>query len=218
MKVKTNRWIILGLIVVVVLQFVFRPHPTDLNDYIKINGKEYILLTKQVDTVYEVKYDTVKEYVPQIKWQDKIVLVETEVPADIDTTAILKDYYTKKYYEDIVPVSTYGFGTIKDTVSKNQITSRKIEWDLTVPIVKETITVKEKPRTKVWIGGGMGFDKVNFINNVRAGFLLKTPRDKIYGLDIGFTNVNNDVTNVNSQVVPYIGGSLYWKIKLKKDK
>ena len=49
-----------------------------------------------------------------------------------------------------------------------------------------------KPKTKVWVGAGMGFDKINFINNVKAGVLLKTPSDKLYGLDIGFTNVNSE--------------------------
>ena len=39
--------------------------------------------------------------------------------------------------------------------------------------------------------------------------LYKDKKDKVFGLDLGVINTNNNVT-------PYVGGSLYWKLSLKK--
>lgn len=204
--------VIVALIALVVLMRVFQPTPTDLKDYIKIGGKKYELLTKKVDTVLVTVHDTIPKYVPKyIKGKTEYV----DVPANVDTLAILKDYYTKYSYKDTVAVSSYGNGVISDEVTQNKIVSRKIEWDLKIPIVKETITVKELPKNQIYIGGGVGLDKVNLFNQVSAGFLLKTKSDKIYGLSIGISNTN--INSLQPEITPFIQGSLYWKIRLRKE-
>jgi len=211
---KNLKVIVITLLIgVIVVMRSCQPEPTDLKQYIKIGGKKYELLSKTHDTVYEKVYDTTIVYKP--KWKTKTETDTIKIPVDVDTLAILKDYYTKYKYKDTVLVSTYGTGIIKDEVTQNEIVSRKIEWDLDIPLVKETITVKELPKTQLYIGAGLGLDKINFINNVNAGFLLKTKKDKIYGLNLGLTSPNDIVTN-QTKLVPYVGGSIYWKIRLGK--
>lgn len=205
---------ILVLIVVIVLMRVFQPESPDMKEYIKIGGTKYELLSKTQDTVYETVHDTILKYVPKIEYVDKVV--EVEIPANIDTLAILKDYYTKYKYEDKVAVDKYGFGTISDEVTQNRIVSRSIIWDLKIPIVKETIVVKELPKNQLYIGGGIGFDKINFINQINTGLLWKTKKDKIYGLNLGLANTTLNLGSSQTTLTPYIGVSMYWKIRLGK--
>jgi hypothetical protein len=203
--------VILLLIGVVVTMQMCQPTPPDMKEYIKIGGKKYELLSKKRDTVFETVHDTIPKYVP--KWYPKKEIEYVDVPADVDTLAILKDYYTKYSYKDTVQVSTYGEGIISDEVTQNRIVSREILWDLDIPIVKETITVKELPKNQLYFGGGIGIDKVDFINNAKAGLLWKTKQDKIYGLHIG---LSNRPEYTFKPIVPYIEGSMYWKIRLGK--
>jgi len=198
------------LIGVIILLKVFEPKPVDLKKYIKIGGKKYELLSKKIDTLW-IKQDTVKipNYIPT---PVSISPIPQPIPVNIDTLAILKDYYAKYFYKDTVKVSKYGNGVINDTISKNKIISRSIMWDLNIPIVKETITIKSLPKAKVFFGGSVGIDKRKFLNNVNVGLLLKTKQDKIYGLNMGLSNSYRN----GSSITPYIGISLYWKIKLRR--
>jgi len=208
--------IIALLIGVIVFMRSCQPTPPDMKEYIKIGGTEYELLSKNIDTVYEKVYDTTIIYKP--KWRIKKETEFIDVPVNVDTLAILRDYYTKYSYRDTVLVDKYGTGIIKDDVTQNEIVSRQIEWDLDIPIVKETITVKELPKNQLYIGAGMGLDKVNFINNVNVGLLFKTKKDKIYGLNAGLTNSTINLGSPQTELTPYVGLSLYWKISLTRKK
>ena len=46
------------------------------------------------------------------------------------------------------------------------------------------------------------------------GLLFKTKDEKIYKVGVGVSNTVIDGTN--GTLTPYIGGGVYWKIKLKK--
>jgi len=198
--------IILLLVLVIALMRVFQPtSDVDMNEYIKIGSKEYLLLSKVQDTSYIEVTNTITEYVPKPYKVTEIIY--TNLPQHIDTLAILKDYYSKYYYKDVIKVNEYGTGTITDVITQNKVLSREVLWNLDIPVITNTITVLEPPKTKIYFGGGLGIDKVNLINNVNGGFLLQTKRDKIYGIHTGL--------QFNNTVTPYINGSMYWKIKLK---
>jgi hypothetical protein len=47
------------------------------------------------------------------------------------------------------------------------------------------------------------------------GVILKTKKDHLYQVGIGVAN--RTVDGVSGEFKPYIGGGVYWKIKLKKD-
>ena len=81
----------------------------------------------------------VKETVPEYRPMPSDT-VYVEVPADIDTAAVVSAYYAKVVYVDKVPVESYGTVTIIDTVYQNGIDNRVIEYDLSFP----TYTKKKK--------------------------------------------------------------------------
>jgi hypothetical protein len=208
---KIKNIIILVLIGLGIFLWVTRPKKVDLKEYIKIDGKEYELLKQTRDTVYSDTTIYKTEYVPKyIKVPGAVV----EIPADIDTTAILKDYYQKYYYEDIVnDIDGEGStATIMDTISTNRIISRRTKFDIRNKIITETITVKEPDKLKVFIGGGVDFGATDLsLTGAKVGILVKPANDKVFRLDLGAFNSpgTNDIT-------PYIGLGAYWKISFGK--
>jgi hypothetical protein len=46
------------------------------------------------------------------------------------------------------------------------------------------------------------------------GFLINTKSDKMYHLGVGVANRTIDGTT--GTLAPYVGGGVYWKIRLKK--
>jgi len=180
----------------------------NVGEKVNINGKKYELVKKETDTVIKIVKETTIVYKPKL-----ITRVEKEiikVPADVDTLAILKDFYTKYQYRDTVLVSSYGKGVISDIITQNQIVSRQIEWDLNIPSVKETITVKESPKTQVYYGFNLGLNKTDVFNSASGGLILKTKKDYLYQLNLGFQAAPD------SKINPYLGVGMYWKINLNK--
>ena len=59
-------------------------------DILNINGKKYEVIKHEIDTFYETKTETRYR-----KGQDIVHEVEVvkEIPANVDTASILKDYY-----------------------------------------------------------------------------------------------------------------------------
>jgi hypothetical protein len=170
----------------------------------------------EVDTVYQTVEVKVPEYVP--KYVTKIVekKVEVKVPVDVDTAAILKDYYTSYKVVDTVSLpysatdtTIFGNGIITDVITQNKITKRSILWNYSIPIIKETITKYPEPTNQVYIGFNTAMNTTQIVNNVSGGIILKTKRDRIYQGNIGFVDVGDKVTT-------FVGGGMYWKIRLKK--
>lgn len=209
--------LIIGLLLVVAGMFIFRPTPEkpDYSNYIEIGGEEYIKLAEQRDTVYETKTVTVPEYVPvpgKTEYVEKIV----EVPAEVDTAKILQDYYAERTYNDTIPIDTVGTAYITDVVSENKIQSRNAAFDYTLPTIENTIFVKEKPKRKVFFGGGLGVDKQNIINNVKTGVLYKTRDDRIFGAHFGISNSDlyrPELQTTENNYIFFIDASIYWPIR-----
>jgi len=217
--------LILVLIGVILLMRACSGDVEPPKDIVKVDGKDYELLSQKIDTVFVEKIVEVKKYVP--KYVDRVVEKVIEIPADVDSLKIIEDYYSKYIVKDTLkldyefapeitidsvgtkPNPTLGFGILTDTISQNQIVSRNIQWNFQVPTIYNTKVVKELPKRQFYYGIGAGFNKIDFIGSAKFGVLYKDKKDKVYGLDLGVLNSNNTVT-------PYIGGSLYWKISFKK--
>jgi hypothetical protein len=220
--------LIVGLIVVILLMRACSGDSSiDPKDIVKVDGKDYELLEQKVDTVFVEKVIEVPKYVP--KYITKVETVTVEVPADVDSLKVVEDYYAKYIVTDTLnltydfgpeitidslgtkPNPSLGFGFLTDTISQNRILSRKIEWNFQIPTIYNTKIVKELPKRELYYGFGGAFNKTDFIQSANFGILYKDKQNKVFGLNLGVLNSNNDVT-------PFIGGSMYWKLSFKKKK
>jgi hypothetical protein len=205
--------VIAALIIFVLLEW-FNPGGVMPGKKVFIAGKAYEVIKHEIDTVDIVKTKVVTKKGDDI-YHETIVEKEVIIPAIIDTAALLKDYYSKVLYKDVLVLpDSLGTVAVTDTISQNKILGRTFNANVKQRTIKETTIVKELPKTKVFYGLEGGFNKVDFVSSVGAGVLINTKKDKIYQLGLGVTNQTTDGTN--GSFSPYVRGGVYWKIKLKK--
>jgi hypothetical protein len=163
---------------------------------VNIGGKSYLVIKREIDTVYETKreieYRRGKDIVREVE-------VVKEIPANVDTMAILEDYYSVFFYRDTFRLKdTLGYFVVNDTISRNKIQSRGFESLLRIPKVKEEIYVKELSNS-FYLGPAL---QVGGIISIGADAHLKTKNDMLYGFGMG----------LGSNSFLYIRGSVGWKI------
>ena len=205
--------VIAALIIFVLLEW-FNPGGVMPGKKVFIAGKAYEVIKHEIDTVDIVKTKVVTKKGEDI-YHETIVEKEVIIPAVIDTMALLKDYYSKVLYKDVLVLpDSLGTVAVTDTISQNKILGRTFNANVKQRTIKETTIVKELPKTKVFYGLEGGFNKADFVSSVGAGVLINTKKDKIYQLGLGVDNRTTDGTN--GSFSPYIRGGVYWKIKLRK--
>jgi hypothetical protein len=205
---------LLLLIIIVIFQQCGGNKKTT-GEIVKVDGKKYELIKHEIDTVEVVKTKVVTKKGEDI-YHETIVEKEVIIPAVIDTAALLKDYYSKVLYKDVLVLpDSLGTVDVTDTISQNKIFGRTFNANVKQRTIKETLIVKELPKTQVYYGFTGGFNKADVVSNLGAGVLIKSKSDKIYQLGIGVANkVGTDGTN--GTLSPFIGGGVFWKIKFKK--
>ncbi len=171
---------------------------------IKVDGKKYTLVKHIVDTTYKTINKIV--YKPgNVIYKVKPIYVE--IPQDVDTLSILKDYYAKYEYIDTLKLTdSLGYITITDTIFKNKILDRVYNSHVNKITITDTKYILEPPKRELFLGGVLGFDKVDIINYAAPTIMLKDKKDKIYSIGVGY----------NSNKTISIQGGLYWKLKFKK--
>jgi hypothetical protein len=205
--------VIAALIIFVLLEWL-NPGGVMPGKKVFVNGKAYEVIKHDIDTIDIVKTKVVTKKGEDI-YHETIVEKEVIIPAIIDTAALLKDYYSKVLYKDVLVLpDSLGTVAVTDTISQNKILGRTFNANVKQRTIKETTIVKELPKTKVFYGLEGGFNKADFVSSVGAGVLINTKKDKIYQLGLGVTNQTTDGTN--GGFTPYVRGGVYWKIKLKK--
>ena len=101
-----------------------------------------------------------------------------------------------------------------DTITQNKILGRTFNASVKQRTIKETTIVKELPKTKLFYGFEGGFNKADVVSHLGFGVLVNTKKDKMFHLGLGVANRTTDGTS--GALAPYIGGGVYWKLKLKK--
>lgn len=204
---------IVALIIFILLEW-FNPGGVMPGKKVFIAGKAYEVIKHEIDTIDIVKTKVVTKKGEDI-YHETIVEKQVVIPAVVDTQALLKDYYSKVLYKDtLVLPDSLGTVALLDTITQNKILGRTFNANVKQRTIKETMIVKELPKTQVYYGLTGGFNKADVVSNVGAGLLIKTKKDKIYNLGVGVSNRVSDGTN--GTLSPYIGGGVYWKIKFKK--
>jgi hypothetical protein len=118
--------------------------------------------------------------------------------------ALVFAHLAKKIYADTVKIDTLGYVTVADTVHKNEIQNRSYKYNYKIPTVTVTTTITKQapPKGALFMGGGVTGNS-NEVKSLFGGFLYKSKKDKVFGLNVGLTG--------NSKIV--YGVQSYWKIK-----
>lgn len=199
MKIDLKTILILLLVAIVVIQRLW-DKKDEQHNIVKVNGKKYELIKHIRDTVEVVKKEVVIRQGRDI-YHDRTIYVD--VPAKVDTTTILKEFFAKNIYQDTLRLpDSLGFVVVTDTISKNTIQYRKYDSKVVQRQINDITVVKELPKNQYYGGFNVGISS-NVLNTVGAGVILKNKKDKVYELGIGLTQ----------SIKPYVGVGMYWKIK-----
>lgn len=179
-------------------------------------------IVTQIDSIPFEVHDTTEIEVPvevEVLYEVKVpyeVKVEVPVIQSIDTAEILKSHFAKIQYKDVLKLpNNQGTVTIIDTIANNTIVNRKFIADVKRMIINDTIYTQIPRKTEAYLGLDVKFDKPNVINIIGLSMLFKNKDDRhLYKLGVGVTNRVDD-GGTNGKLTPFIGGGVYWKLKLK---
>lgn len=76
-----------------------------------------------------VRHDTIRPAIPEPE------VIVREVPAEVDTAAILADYFSEKHYLDTIIERPYLKVELTDVISHNSLLDRTVVVDYRQPIV-----------------------------------------------------------------------------------
>lgn len=178
----------------------------------------------QIDSIPYAVHDTIEQEV-EIEIEvpvevEKEVRVEVQVPTPIpvDTMAIVKLFSdNKQTKKDILQLpDNVGTVTIFDTILNNRILNRSFTSKIKQKIVRDTLRIPEEKKNVLYFGVDAKFDKPNVVNLIGTSVVMKTKTEKLYRVGAGVSNVVTDGTN--GTLKPYVGGGVYWPIRLKKNK
>ena len=211
-KLLNLKNIAIAVLVVIVLLEYFNSGGKMPGRKIIIEGKSYEVIKHDIDTI-----DIVKTKVVTKKGEDIYheTIKEVIIPTIVDTQALLQDFFAKNIYKDTLNLpDSLGIVSLIDTITQNKILGRTFNASVKQRTIKETTIVKELPKTKLFYGFEGGFNKADVVSRLGFGVLVNTKKDKMFHLGLGVANRTTDGTS--GTLAPYIGGGVYWKLKLKK--
>jgi hypothetical protein len=189
---KTTLTIILILIALLFLQReCSRPdQQVPVPDTIRITTKVFdsILIERNIPRPYPVE-----------------VIKTVQIPSDVDTAAILADYFAKNVYHRVLVDDTTALIELIDTVHQNQLHQGKLIFRNRQPVtIHETYVIHPvpEPRFQLYAGGFVSGSQERL--GAGPAMFVKTRRDHLYGL--GY-----DAIDKTAQL------HMQWKISFRKD-
>lgn len=201
MKQLTNIIIVVLLAVIILMQVK--------NGCRGVGSPGRVDTVKTVDTLWERHDTTIYKKMQVIK------TIHDSVPPKylpnpmydsllVQYNEMVEEFLAKNIYLDSLTIPGYkGNILIKDTVQYNKLGGRSYISSISIPKVTETITIIKTtpPKSSLFIGGGISANKTAF-QLLDAGLLLKTKKDKIYGVSVG----------IGQNLKPIYGIKMYWKL------
>jgi hypothetical protein len=196
---------LLSVVIVVLLAFMFFQN----------DGCTYIDKKSEIVIIHDTTWKVHDSLIIK-KLKVKEVIHDTVPPEYIaDTTypklkaqydSLVVAYLTKNIYADTVKLDTLGYVAVADTVYKNELLNRSYKYNYKIPTITITTTITKYAPLKgaLFLGGGITGNSTE-VKSIYGGFLYKSKKDKIFGVNVGVTG--------NSKIV--YGFQSYWKIKLK---
>ena len=183
------------------------------SEKVYVEGKPYEVIKNTTDTVTVVNTKVVFKKGKTV-YKKVIVEKKIEVPTPIlvDTMSILKGYYSKVSYKDTLRLpDSLGTVSILGTITQNKILDRTFNASIKQRIIKDTVNVKELPKTKIYYGPEGGFNHTNFVSHLGVAVLVKTKKDRIYNLGVGYSS--QVVGSKLQSWTPYISTGIFWRVK-----
>ncbi len=123
---------------------------TKPTETIKIGGKKYEVVKKEIDTFYIESTKIVKKPGKDI-YHDTTIYVP--VPQDVDTAKILSQFYAKNVYIDTLKLQdSLGIVSLVDTIKENKILHRTFKATVKEKIIEQKIYIKEPPKRQLYFG------------------------------------------------------------------
>lgn len=195
--------IILTLLGIILFMQFCGKNPTP-GETIKLDGKKYEILKRDIDTLIIKKDSLVYKKGKDIYHDTTIYL---PIPMDVDTNKILEQYYSYNIFKDSLKLNdSLGLLILTDTISENKIKGRLWNVSINQKLITDRMIVKELPKNQVYMGLNAGFNRQALISNFGPNLLLKTKKDKVYSFGI-LLNQNRNIS---------VQAGIYWKLKLKK--
>ncbi len=190
--------IIVALLVVILLQMCKKPLDTTTtivySDTIWVK-KDSTIYSNPKLIIREGSVDSVilKEYLPDTNYNKLLA----------QYNSLVTNYLTKNVYEDSLKIDSVGYVYVKDEVMSNALTGRTYNYNLTYPIIHDSVVKYAAPQREFYFGGGIQGFQGGVIRTFNTGLLYKDKKQRIYIL-------SGTVDNENK-----LGAQLqtYWKLK-----
>jgi hypothetical protein len=175
-----------------------------------------------------VRVETKTEYIPQppvfipqyVPVQSGTTQVPVVIPPNYQPSQdlaklteqynqLVKEFLSVKTYKDSITLKDtagqrVGVVNLEDVISENEFKSRAPSYQLTFPHTTTTITLREPPRTQLFLGGGLTAP----VMGANIGAALKNKKESMFQLNAGAFSLNGEVR-------PYFGLSYYKLLKLR---
>jgi hypothetical protein len=174
--------------------------------------KPYEVAKSSKDTVTVVETEVVFKKGKTV-YEKVTVEKEVVVAAVVDTMNILKQYYSRVGYQDTLRLDSLGTVSVLDSITQNRIFTRRFVASIKprLEIKKDTVSIKEPAKTKLYYGPEGGFNHTNLVSHVGIAVLVKSKKDVMYNIGIGYSNQRVDKTNFTW--TPYLSTGIFWRVK-----
>jgi hypothetical protein len=193
--------IALALFALIVLYKAECGKPVVPGETVSVGGKKYEVIKQVIDTQYvsvkETKYKKGEDI-----YHDTTIYISVPVLDTAQMQEVLSKYYAKNIFQDTLKVSKFGNIYINDTVQYNKLAGRSMSADLMFPSITNTTIVKEKPKTQLFLGATVDYLQGSNFQNLSVGLMLKTKRDRLYGISAGVAPNGKPVYGASFYIKP----------------
>lgn len=156
--------------------------------------KDNIVLVPDREEVSKIPYnDSAKSYIPRpiiVSKDPDVYLIDSIIETtiykykNVDTAAILKDYFATIFYKDTIK-GDYGNIIINDSVAENRIKSRTPLWNLSIP---QKTTYIYKHKAGLYAGLDLYSDSKFTPYGIGGSLMYSSPKALNYEIGSYFTN------------------------------
>lgn len=182
-------YIVIGVLIIVII-IMQMCHRSDTKVVYKDKHHYRVDSVITIDTLRDTTRIISKVYIP-----GHTDTIYVDIPANVDTAKILKDYYTKYYQVDTLKNDTSALIIVKDTISQNRTQSRQWEFVNNRPtqIINKYYTYVENKPFNLHFGGFIGGGPDMFLCG--PSIMVTTNKHSTYGINydpfnkIGFIQI-----------------------------